>query len=208
MKFYKTVINKAEEINYKKGVNRIDTNSSFYTVSRLLYYIAFAWFVFFQGSYLFSNTMALLFYKRAGENVDIPLFVTSSVVFVLTVAALVFIKLKWHVAALVLNISAPLAQIITLGHNEDVSLAFLEGGFLNNKYFWFHYVPAALIMLLTVIICIIGIKSYIHFKDDYKNAMAKMYIEYSSTHPGISDIEWQQHLEELDAEYIAESRKK
>lgn len=208
MKFYKTVINKAEEINYKKGVNRIDTNSSFYTVSRLLYYIAFAWFVFFQGSYLFSNTMALLFYKRAGENVDIPLFVTSSVVFVLTVAALVFIKLKWHVAALVLNISAPLAQIITLGHNEDVSLAFLEGGFLNNKYFWFHYVPAVLIMLLTVIICIIGIKSYIHFKDDYKNAMAKMYIEYSSTHPGISDIEWQQYLEELDAEYIAESRKK
>ncbi len=208
MKYYKSVIDKAEEINYKKGINRIDTKSGFYSTAKVLYYIAFAWFTFFQASYLFANTMALLFFEKAGENVDTPLFVTSVIVFVLTVAALVFIKLKWHIAALVLNIGAPLAQIIALNRNEFVSLAFLEGGFLNNKYFWFHYAPAGLIMLFTLVVCIIGIKSYVYFKNDYKNAMSAMYTEYSETHAGISDIEWQQHLEELDAQRVLEKGKK
>ena len=198
MKFYKSVVKKAEEINYKKGVTRIDTSSSFYTTSKVLYYITFAWFMFFQFAYVFANSMALLFYKKAGENVDTVLFATSLVVFVLSVAALVFIKLKWHIPALAINVAAPLAQIITLNHNEDVSIAFLEGGFLNNKYFWFHYAPAGLIILFSLIVCIIGIRSHIFFTEDYKKAMASMYVEYTEQHPNVSDAQWQSYLEELD----------
>ncbi len=198
MKFYKSVVKKAKEINYKKGVTRIDTNSSFYTTSKVLYYIAFAWFMFFQFGYVFANSMALLFYKKAGENVDTPLFVTSLAVLFLSIAAFVFVKIKWHILALGINTAAPLAQIISLNHNEDVSIAFLEGGFLNNKYFWFHYAPAGLIFVFSVIICIIGIRSHLLFKDDYKKAMASMYIEYTEQHPNVSDAEWQNYLEELD----------
>ncbi|MEE0928342.1 MAG: hypothetical protein UIG59_04040 [Acutalibacteraceae bacterium] len=198
MKLYKSVIKKLEEINYKKGVNRLDVNSDYYRVGKTLYYFAFAWFMFFQLSYIFSNTMALLFFERAGKNVDDPLYITFICAAVFVIAGLVFIKLKWHLSAFVLTAVPCAAEIIQLGKNEDVSLAFLEHGFLSNKYFWFHYAPAGLLILLALIVCGIGVKSYIHFRNDYKIAMASLYAAYSVEHPEISDIEWQKHLEEED----------
>lgn len=198
MKFYKSVIEKVQETNYKKGITRIDTNSGYYTVSKVLYYLAFAWFMFFQISYLFSNTMAFFFFKEAAGNIHTELFVTSWIVFVLLVAGLVLIKLKFHIAAFASNLVGAVAQMVVLNTNENISLAFLESGFLSNKFFWYHYAPAILIILFTLIICIIGVKSYIQFKNDYKKAMAAMFAAYTEVNPNVSDVEWQQHLADLD----------
>lgn len=200
MKFYKSVIEKAEQTNYKKGIVRLDTKSGYYTAGKTVYYIAFVWFMFFQFAYLFSNTMALLFYKKAAENIHMELYTAFWVSFVLMWAGFVFIKVKWHVAALVSNLAAAFSLITTLNTNEMVSLAFLEGGFLNNKYFWFHYAPSGLIAILTLVIAVIGIKTYIHFRQDYKKALASMFEDYlACNNPNASDTEWKQYLEELDA---------
>ena len=200
MKIYRAVIKKVEETNYKKGITRIDTNSSFYKTGKVLYYIAFAWFMFFQTSYLFSNTAAFLFFKKAAENIHESLYITSLIVFFMMIAGFVFIKLKQHVVAFVLNTAAAILQMSALHKNEMVSLAWLEHGFLSNKYFWFHYAPAILIILFALIIGIVGVKSYIEFKRDYKVAMNSMYTAYLEEHPNTSDIEWQEYLEKLDAE--------
>lgn len=198
MKLYKSVIKKLEETNYKKGITRLDTNSGYYKVSKVLYYIAFAWFMFFQISYLFSNTMAFFFFKQAAGNIHTELFVTSWIVFALMVAGLVFIKLKFHMAAFFCSAAGGIAQMVALNSNENISLAFLENGFLSNKFFWFHYAPAILIILFLLVACIIGVKSHIHFKNDYKKAMAAMFAKYSEENPNVSDAQWQQYLEELD----------
>ncbi len=198
MKYYKSVTTKVKETNYKKGITRIDTNSSYYNVSKVLYYIAFAWFMFFQISYLFSNTMAYFFFKEAAGNIHTELFVTSWIVFALMVAGLVFIRLKFHIASFSCSVVGAVAQMVVLNTNDNISLAFLEGGFLSNKFFWYHYAPAILIILFLLIACIIGVKSHIQFKNDYKKAMAAMFAKYSEENPNVSDAQWQQYLEELD----------
>ena len=198
MKLYKSVIKKLEETNYKKGVNRLDVNSDFYKASKVVYYIAFAWFMFFQLSYIFSNSMALLFFERAGKNVDDALFITFITVAVLVFAGFFFIKLKWHVSAFIVTALPCVSVMVQLGRNEDVSLAFLEHGFLSNRYFWFHYAPAGMLIVLSALVCAIGVKSYIHFRQDYKIAMAALLDNYKESHPEVSDIEWQAYLEAED----------
>ncbi len=207
MKLYKSVLKKAEEINYKKGVNRLDINSDFYKVGKKVYAFAFIWFIFFQLSYIFSNTMALVFFSDgAGKNVDYPLYITFVAATVLVVAGYVFLKLKWHIPSFLITAASCLYEIVRLGRNEDVSLAFLNHGFLSNKYFWFHYAPAGLMTLVALVLCVVGVKSYIHLRNDYKNAMSSLYAAYTEKHPEISDIEWQKHLEEED-KALAEAEK-
>jgi hypothetical protein len=206
MKRYKSVIKKLEETNYKKGVNRLDTNSDFYKMWKTLHIIGFVWFMFFQLSYIFSNTMALLFFERAGQNVDDGLYITFIAAAILVAAAFVFIKRGWFIPAFLLTATPCMVEMVALSRNEDVSLAFLNHGLLSNKYIWFHYAPAVLLIITGLVICIIGVKTYIHFANDYKIAMASLYAAYTEEHPEISDVEWQQHLEAED-KILAETEK-
>lgn len=202
MKYYKSVIIKVEEYNYKKGVNRLDTESGGYKACKILYYIAFVWFAALQFMYLSSNTVALLFYKRSAQIIDMPLYITFWAATVLVVAGFVFVKMRWHIAAFAVNTVAPIAEMIMLHRNDDVSLRFLEGGILNNRYFWSHYFPGGLIILFTLIICIIGVKSHIQFKKDYSVMLQKMYNEYSQKVGTVSDVMWQEYLEQADAQLL------
>jgi hypothetical protein len=198
MKFYKSVIKKAEEKNYKKGVVRIDTKSGYYRYSKVLYYISLAWFMVFHLSYIFSNAMAYFFYEQAAKNIHTQLFITSLIVLVLLVAGFVCLKLKYHIAAACLTVVGGVSQLVALGSNENVSLAFLNHGVLGNKFFWFHYAPAGLIIIFIAIACFVGVKSHIQFKKDYKKAMASMFESYLAENPNASDVEWQEYLEEMD----------
>lgn len=198
MKYYKSVLNKVQETNYKKGVVRIDTDSGIYRTSKILYYIAFAWFALFHGLYILSNSTAYFFYEAAAKNIHTELFVTSIIVLVFMIAALVFIKKNWQIPAFALSLVAGVAQITVLGSNENISLAFLDKGVLGNKFFWFHHAPIILLILFSLVVFIIGIKTKIQLKKDYNRAISSMFANYSETHPAVSDTEWTAHLEELD----------
>lgn len=200
MKYYKSVLQKAEETNYKKGVVRINTESSIYKTSKILYYISFAWFMLFHGLYLLSNSTAFFFYKEASKNIHTELFITSIIVFVLMIAAIVFVKKNWEIPAFALTLVSGVAQIITLNSNENISLAFLDKGVLANKFFWYHHAPIILLILFVSIIFVIGLKTKINLRKDYNKALSSMFANYSETHPTVSDAEWTAHLEELDKE--------
>ena len=200
MKYYKSVLQKVEETNYKKGVVRISTDSSIYKTSKILYYISFAWFMLFHGLYILSNATAFFFYKAAAQNIHTELFITSIIVFVLMIAAIVFVKKNWQIPALALTVVSGVAQIIMLNSNENISLAFLDKGVLANKFFWYHHAPIILLILFVLIIFVIGLKTKINLRKDYNKALASMFTAYSETHPTVSDAEWTAHLEELDKE--------
>ena len=69
MKFYKSVLKRKDEDNYKKGIIRITTDSGIYKTTKILYYLSFAWFMLFHGLYLISNTTAFFFFERAAQNI-------------------------------------------------------------------------------------------------------------------------------------------
>lgn len=198
MKYYKSVLKKVEETNYKKGIVRIDTESGIYKTSRLLYYIAFAWFMLFHGLYLISNSTAFFFYEKAAQNIHTELFVSAIIVFVFMIAAVVSVARGWHIAAGSLTLIGGVAQMVSFYSNDNVALAFLDKGVLGNKFFWFHFAPPILLILFVLIISTIGIKSSIQLKKDYTRALASMFTKYSEDNKGASDSEWTAHLEELD----------
>ncbi len=200
MKYYKSVLQKVEEINYKKGIVRIDTESSIYKSSKILYYISFAWFMLFHGLYILSNATAFFFYKAAAQNIHTELFVTSIIVFVFMVAGIIFVKKNWQIPAFALTVVAGISQIVTLNSNDNISLAFLDKGVLGNKFFWFHHAPIVLLILFVLILFVIDIKTKIALRKDYTRTLASMFTNYSETHPTVSDAEWKAHLEELDCQ--------
>lgn len=206
MKEYKCVRARAEEMNYKRGVNRLDVNSGGYRAGKIVYYIAFVWLNLFQVAYLFANTAA--FGTLAASKVVIPLYITFWCATAGGVAGLILLKHRLHLASFLVSLAACVGELVMLGRNDNVSLAFLEGGFMNNKHFWFYYAPAYLLLAVLAFVCFVGVKTWIHGRNDYKEALATMYRKYQEEHSEVSDIEWQQHLRELDAKMEAPKKEK
>ncbi|MBQ5911266.1 MAG: hypothetical protein IIW94_04595 [Clostridia bacterium] len=198
MKLYKSVLKKTEEYNYKKGITRITTDCSAYKACKVLYYLSFIWFMVFHGLYILSNTTAFFFYEAAAKNIHKELFITSIIVLIFMVAGIVFVKKKWHIPAFAVTLVSGVAQITVLNGNDNVSLAFLEHGFLSNKFFWYHHAPIILLNLFVLIQFAIGIIAKIQLKRDYNRTLANMFAAYSENNPNVSDAEWTAHLEELD----------
>ncbi len=199
MKFYNCVIEKLETNNYKKGVTRLDTSSGYYKTGRVLYFLSLIWFGLFHILYLFANTAAIISSPRAAENIDNALYTVSWINLIILLIGLVSTILKVHLVALPLNTLACVLQMRYLYLNEEVNTyGFLENGILNNKYFWFHFAPAILIILFSLILLIISLKTYIHFRKDYSATVSSMYDNYLETHPTVSGVEWQEYLKELD----------
>ena len=200
MKYYNSVLQKVEETNYKKGIVRVDTNSSIYKTSKILYYISFAWFMLFHGLYLLSNSTAFFFYKEAAKNIHTELFITSILVFALMISGLVCLKKNLQIPAFALTLVAGIAQIVTLNSNDNISLSFLDKGLLSSKFFWYHHAPITLLIIFSLIVFVIGVKTKIQLRKDYNKTLSSMFAAYSETHPTVSDAEWTTHLEELDTE--------
>ena len=207
MKFYKSVIRRTEEDNYKKGVVHLDMNSGYYKTGNLLYTVSFAWSMFFQVVLLFAHSDFMLIHRAENATVDMTLYITAWGVFAALVAGFVLLKFKLHLFAVPLNIAACVVYMKVLYENEGVAThGFLENGILNNKYFWFYFAPAILIILFSLMLLAIYINDRINFRRDYNRSMASMLDDYKKENPAISDIEWQQHLKELDAK-IKETEK-
>lgn len=202
MKYFKFVNPRIEEYKYKKGVNRLDTQSGEYKTAKAFYFVFYAWFMLFQGAYLFSNTAVFIFYHNVIEYVNIPLYITSWAVFIAYIIAAVLLKFKKHLPVFILNTAAAITQMIALYKCTDqVPNAMLEGWF-NNRYFWMHYIPAILMVLIGAFICFVGFKSYFHFKKDYAAVLATMLEKYKKEHESVSDTQWENHLKEMEENYL------
>ncbi len=208
MKIYKSVVAELEQENYRKGVNRLDTNSGYYKVSKKLNILSTIWIMLFQFGLIFGGVTSLFIYTKNAPNVDMPLFIVTCVAFVIFPLSLYLIRRRLPYIALVLNVAAVYAQLTRLYYNDIETVnEFLNNGYLNNVRFWMYFVPGFLICFFTLIICIIFIKTYLHFLKDYKAMLENMYNLYREEKPAVSDTQWAEHLEKLDRD-LAEKESK
>lgn len=200
MKKYQAVCDRVNEYRYKKGIVRLDTSSGFYKGGKFLYILAFIWLMVFQLMYIAGS--ALL--SSAGQLADNAKELLTSLLIItpLLIIGFVLLCIKKHAVALVFNIVLPLFEMAVFYKNEQVSLSFLEG-WLTSKFFWFHFAPSILIIICSLIVCLIGIKTALDFNKDYKKIMESMYIKYNEDHPNSTEEDWQNYLkggEKADAE--------
>jgi len=127
--------------------------------------------------------------------------------FVAMVVGFLLIRFKLHFIGVPLNIAAAVTQMIMMYKDQEVANAYLNG-FLNNKFFWFYYAPAILIILFSVLLLLFYIIDRIGFLKDYNRSMNSMLEDYKKENPAVSDIDWQQHLKELDAKMETPKKEK
>ena len=202
MKHYKSVLKKAAEINYKKGINTIDEDSNIYKTLKVLFILSFIWFALFQSLYLIGNITVYIGYPLSAQNVNVPLLITSAIVFPLMITALVFTKFKWQMIPFFLTLFSGIAQIIMVNKVDDLRLQTVEHSIIATKYFWRHHAPIILMIVFALGMLIIGISRRRYLKGDYQGALNAMFAAYSAEHPGASDNDWTAYLEELDRELI------
>ena len=201
MKYYKCVLKKVEETNYKKGIVAFDETSSFYRTSKLLYILSFIWFMIFHTAYLLGNTFTV-FYPRSMQNVNNILFPTSWAVLVAMIAALVLIKYKKQILTFALTAVGGIGQIVALSLLQDLKNQTIEHSIIATKYFWFHHAPIILMIIFAAAMLYVDISRRRYLRMDYEEALQSMFIKYSEEHPSASDTEWAAHLEELDREIM------
>ena len=202
MKHYKCVLKKAAEINYKKGINTIDEDSNIYKTLKVLFILSFIWFAIFQALYLIGNITVYIGYPASVQNVNVPLLITSAIVFPLMITALVFTKFKMQMIPFFVTLVSGIAQIVMVNKVDDLRLQIVEHSIIATKYFWRHHAPIILMIIFALGMLIIGISRRRYLKGDYQGALNAMFTVYSAEHPGASDNDWTAYLEELDTELI------
>ena len=207
MKYYKSVLKKVDLINYKKGRTRLDEESGFYKACKVLYILSFAWFMLFHVIYLLSNLLVYAYHQNSIPNINVPLFITSCVVFVFMVAAFIFVKYKWQMFTFLLTLVGGVAQKVMVGRVDNLKLEIIEHSIIATKYFWRHHAPIILMIIFTACMLFVGISRRRYLKSDYENALNALYNEYSKENPEASDTEWTAHLEELDRIITEEENK-
>jgi hypothetical protein len=195
MKRYQTIIDKVLEYRYKKGIVRLDTTSGLYKGSKLLYILSFVWLMLFQFIYILGSTF-LFFADKLASNAE-ELFFSLLILTPLFIVGLVLLCLGKHAAALPFGVALPVLEMAQFYKNEMVSLSFLEKGILS-KFFWFHFAPSILIIISSVIVCLIGIKTTCDFRKDYKIIMEKMYLKFKEENPNLGEEAWNNFLENGD----------
>ncbi|MBO5872669.1 MAG: hypothetical protein J6Q56_00500 [Clostridia bacterium] len=190
MKKYQKVVDRVEEYRYKKGIVRIDTTSSLYKTGKIFYIISFAWLMAFLLLYIMGITLQM----ATGYEIETIVLVSPIVIALMATVGLVLVCIKQHFIALVTNILCSAFNIALFLGDENVLLGIIENG-ITSKFIWRHFAPSALIILFTLIVCIIGIKTICDFRKDYKKVMNSMYIKFKEENPIASDAEWQSYLE-------------
>ncbi len=201
MRYYKCVLKKVEETNYKKGIVSFDETSSFYRTSKALYILSFIWFMIFHSAYLLGNLGAFL-YPRSIQNINQSLFITSWIVLAVMIAALVLTKYKWQILTFGLTTAGGIAQMVMVGKVDEFRNQTIEHSIIATKYFWFHHAPIILMIIFAAAMLYVGISRRRYLKMDYEDALRSMFAKYSEENPGASDTEWTAHLEELDREIM------
>lgn len=191
MKQYQTVINAVLEYRYKKGIVRLDSSSGFYKGGKFLYIISFIWLMVFQLVYILGSTFLISADKLATNAKE--LFFSLLILTPLLVAGLVLLCLGKHAVALPFNVVLPILEMAQFYRNEQVSLSFLSHG-LGSKFFWFHFAPSILIIICSLIVCLIGIKTTIDFNKDYKKIMESLYLRFKEDNPTSSEEDWNDYL--------------
>ncbi|MBO5200543.1 MAG: hypothetical protein J6B93_04610 [Clostridia bacterium] len=193
MKYYKSVLDRVEEYRYKKGIVRLNTDSSVYTAGKVLYILSFSWLILFQLIYILGGLL-MLSSDRLADNAT-QLLIALGILTPISAIGLVLLCLKQHIASLSVTVLSAVLTMAVFYQNEQVQLSFVSGIF-TSPFFWRHFAPAILLIIFAALACGIGIKTALDLKKDYKKVMESMFINFKEKFPEASDSQWQTYLSE------------
>ena len=193
MKMQESVLMRVRMIEEKNGIKYAKTDGKLYKTLRVLYIITFAYTM--AINLLFIAGMLLVYggtdnFKNVA-NRRISVFICTAVI----IAGFVLSFFRFKFAAGVMSIAPEIFLIPVFGAVMKDDLGFM--GF-TASFFWRHFAPLALLVILMTATTVIAVRARIKTEKQYKKVTENLYKLYQSTGGDISDDQWEEFLKEYD----------
>ena len=193
MKMQESVLMRVRMIEEKNGIKYAKTDGKLYKTLRVLYIITFAYTM--AINLLFIAGMLLVYggtdnFKNVANSL-ISVCVCTAVI----IAGFVLSFFRFKFAAGVMSIAPEIFLIPVFGAVMKDDLGFM--GF-TASFFWRHFAPLALLVILMTATTVIAVRARIKTEKQYKKVTENLYKLYQSTGGDISDDQWEEFLKEYD----------
>ena len=193
MKMQESVLRRVRMIEEKNGIKYAKTDGKLYKTLRVLYIITFAYTMAINLLYIAG---ILLVYGGTDNfknvaNSLISVCICTAVI----IAGFVLSFFRFKFAAGVMSIAPEIFLIPVFGAVMKDDLGFM--GF-TASFFWRHFAPLALLVILMTATTVIAVRARIKTEKQYKKVTENLYKLYQSTGGDISDDQWEEFLKEYD----------
>ena len=193
MKMQESVLRRVRMIEEKNGIKYAKTDGKLYKTLRVLYIITFAYTT--AINLLFIAGMLLVYegtdnFKNVANSL-ISVCICTAVI----IAGFVLSFFRFKFAAGVMSIAPEIFLIPVFGAVMKDDLGFM--GF-TASFFWRHFAPLALLVILMTATTVIAVRARIKTEKQYKKVTENLYKLYQSTGGDISDDHWEEFLKEYD----------
>lgn len=193
MKMQESVLMRVRMIEEKNGIKYAKTDGKLYKTLRVLYIITFAYTM--AINLLFIAGMLLVYggtdnFKNVANSL-ISVCICTAVI----IAGFVLSFFRFKFAAGVMSIAPEIFLIPVFGAVMKDDLGFM--GF-TASFFWRHFAPLALLVILMTATTVIAVRARIKTEKQYKKVTENLYKLYQSTGGDISDDQWEEFLKEYD----------
>ena len=193
MKMQESVLKRVRMIEEKNGIKYAKTDGKLYKTLRVLYIITFAYTMAINLLYIAG--MLLVYggtdnFKNVANSL-ISVCICTAVI----IAGFVLSFFRFKFAAGVMSIAPEIFLIPVFGAVMKDDLGFM--GF-TASFFWRHFAPLALLVILMTATTVIAVRARIKTEKQYKKVTENLYKLYQSTGGDISDDQWEEFLKEYD----------
>lgn len=193
MKMQESVLRRVRTVEEKNGIKYAKTDSKLYKTLRVLYIITFAYTM--AINLLFIAGMALVYggtdnFKNVANSL-ISVCVCTAVI----IAGFVLSFFRFKLAAGIISIVPEIFLIPVFGSVMRDDLGFM--GF-TVSFFWRHFVPLALLVILMTATTVIAVRAKFKTEKQYKRVTDNLYKLYKQSGADITDAQWEEFLKNYD----------
>lgn len=193
MKMQESVLRRVRMIEEKNGIKYAKTDGKLYKTLRVLYIITFAYTMAINLLYIAG--MLLVYGGTDNFKNVVNSLISVCVCTAVIIAGFVLSFFRFKFAAGVMSIAPEIFLIPVFGAVMKDDLGFM--GF-TASFFWRHFAPLALLVILMTVTTVIAVRARIKTEKQYKKVTENLYKLYQSTGGDISDDQWEEFLKEYD----------
>lgn len=188
-----SVLRRVRMIEEKNGIKYAKTDGKLYKTLRVLYIITFAYTMAINLLYIAG--MLLVYGGTDNFKNVVNSLISVCVCTAVIIAGFVLSFFRFKFAAGVMSIAPEIFLIPVFGAVMKDDLGFM--GF-TASFFWRHFAPLALLVILMTATTVIAVRARIKTEKQYKKVTENLYKLYQSTGGDISDDQWEEFLKEYD----------
>ena len=197
MKKYDGILKRVRELEKKQGIVYARTDGKLCVSLKIIYLLIMIFATLMNLFYIIG--MLLINFQNLKNVADS--LITTSILTLALITAIVLNRLKLHTASAVLTV-IPSAFLIPLfvGIMEDVA-GFLD---LKTSFYWRHFTPLILAVILAIWIAVISLREKKKVNFMYKKVEENLYNIYHTSANEISKEQWSEFLENYNGESPAD----